>query len=349
MKDLKKIQVTSETTIRETIQRIDASALQIALVTDNNGKLLGTVTDGDIRRGILRGLVLDEAIRTVMNNSPQVCRVEDSREANLARMKCTGLHHMPILDDAGCLIGLETLDELVAPIKRDNLVILMAGGLGTRLRPLTDECPKPMLKIGGRPILETILLNFIEGGFKHFLISVNYKSEIITDYFGDGSNWGVEIQYIHEHEKLGTAGALGLLTKKPNSSFLVMNGDLLTKINFNQLLDFHRSQGAQATMCVREYDFQVPYGVVKIDKQRITSIDEKPTQRFFVNAGVYVLEPETLNCIPINHNFDMPTLFQQLIKQEKETAVFPIREYWLDVGHLADFERANGEYWKFFS
>lgn len=349
MKDLSKIQIMPDATIRETIQRIDASAMQIALVIARDGRLLGTVTDGDVRRGILKGLALDETIDTVMNRFPQVCRQGDDRDSTLARMKLSGLHHMPIVDDAGCLVGLETLDELLTPSERDNIVVLMAGGLGTRLRPLTEDCPKPMLKIGGRPILETILLNFIEHGFKRFFISVNYKSEMITEYFGDGSNWGVQIKYLHENEKLGTAGALGLLPQKPSKSFLVMNGDLLTKVNFSQLLDFHHSHSAQATMCVREYDFQVPYGVVKINAHRIVGIDEKPTQRFFVNAGVYVLEPDSLENIASNRHLDMPTLFQQLIKEEKETAVFPIREYWLDVGHLADFDRANGEYREIFT
>lgn len=349
MKDFKKIQVASDITIRETIQLIDANAMQIALVVDQTGKLVGTVTDGDIRRGILKGFSLDETVELIMNRHPIVCSREDDREVMLARMKLTGLHHMPIVDPVGCLVGLETLDELLVPAERDNVVVLMAGGLGTRLRPLTEDCPKPMLKIGGRPILETILLNFIEYGFKRFYISVNYKSEVITEYFGNGTRWGVEIQYLHESDKLGTAGALGLLPYRPDKPFFVMNGDLLTKVNFSQLFDFHSSHHAKATMCVREYDFQVPYGVVKIDNHRIISIDEKPTHRFFVNAGVYLLEPEALDFIQPNLHLDMPALFEKMIEKENETAVFPVREYWLDVGHLADFDRANGEYRDIFS
>jgi dTDP-glucose pyrophosphorylase len=349
MRDFKKIQVAPNVSIRETIGLIDASAMQIALVVEKSGKLVGTVTDGDIRRGILKGVALDAAVEFIMNRQPSVCGKEEDRETMLARMKQTGLHHMPIVDDIGCLVGLETLDELLIPAEKENVVVLMAGGLGARLRPLTEDCPKPMLKIGGRPILETILLNFIEHGFRRFYISVNYKSEVITEYFGDGSRLGVDVQYIHESHKLGTAGALGLLAHRPKQPFFVMNGDLLTKVNFSQLLDFHKNHHAKATMCVREYDFQIPYGVVKIDNHRIIGIEEKPTHRFFVNAGVYVLEPETLKNIPTDSPFDMPTLFEKLIKEEKETAVFPIREYWLDVGHLADFDRANGEYRDIFS
>lgn len=348
MKDFQKIQVAPLTSIRETIQLIDASAMQIALVVQD-GRLLGTVTDGDVRRGILKGVALDQPVNLIMNSKPSVCRSDDDRDAMLARMKLTGLHHMPVVDEAGQLVGLETLDELLATPVRDNLVILMAGGLGTRLRPLTEDCPKPMLKIGGRPILETILLNFIEYGFRRFLISVNYKSEMITQYFGDGSRWGVEIDYIHETKKLGTAGALGLLKQSPGSSFLVMNGDLLTKVNFNQLIDFHHTHNASATMCVREYDFQVPYGVVKIENHRIIGIDEKPIHRFFVNAGVYVLEPGVLSMIPADTSIDMPNLFEKLIEVKKETAVFPVREYWLDIGQLPDYDRANGDFLSVFS
>lgn len=349
MRNFREIQIAPDASIRKTIQIINASAMQIALVVDRDNRLVGTVTDGDIRRGILKGISLDETVEKVMNRQPSVCRQEDDRESLLARMRVGRLHHMPVVDSAGCLVGLETIDELLAPNDRENVVVLMAGGLGSRLRPLTEDCPKPMLKIGGRPILETILLNFIEFGFRQFYISVNYKSEVITGYFGDGSRWGAEIKYVHESQKLGTAGALGLLPHRSTQPIFVMNGDLLTKMNFSQLLDFHVNNHAKATMCVREYDFQVPYGVVKIDNHRIIGIDEKPVHRFFVNAGVYVLEPEALECIPPNSYFDMPTLFERLIKQEKETVVFPIREYWLDVGHLADYERANGEYRDIFS
>jgi NDP-sugar pyrophosphorylase family protein len=264
-------------------------------------------------------------------------------------MKANGLHHMPLLDAEGILVGLETIDELMAPIKRDNVVVLMAGGLGTRLGPLTEDCPKPMLHVGGRPILETILLNFIEHGFNSFYISLNYKSEVVTNYFGNGSKWGINISYIHENKKLGTAGALSMLPEKPTQTILVMNGDILTKINFSQLLDSHSKRNAKGTMCVREYEFQVPFGVVKIEDQRIIGIDEKPFQRFFVNAGIYALEPEVLELIPMDTHFDMPTLFEKMVAKNKETSVFPIREYWLDVGQMADFDRANGEFRKVFT
>jgi dTDP-glucose pyrophosphorylase len=348
MNDLKKVTVNSNSTIKATIKVIDEGALQIALVVSEEMKLLGTVTDGDVRRALLKGITLDEKVELIMNKAPMVSMEGEDSSIILSRMKSKNFHHMPIVNKDGKLIRLETLDELLAPEQRDNIVVLMAGGLGARLMPLTEECPKPMLKVGGRPILETIILNFIEHGFKNFFISLNYKPEVITDFFGDGSKLGVQISYLYENQKLGTAGALSLLPHRPTKPMIIMNGDLLTKINFSQLIDAHQKNLAAATMCVREYDFQVPYGVVKINDNKILGIDEKPIQRFFVNAGIYVLNPEALDLIPKDTNFDMPTLFEKLIEAKQETKVFPVREYWLDIGQMADFDRANGDFMKVF-
>jgi NDP-sugar pyrophosphorylase family protein len=243
----------------------------------------------------------------------------------------------------------ELLDYLLEAPERENWVVLMAGGLGTRLAPLTDNCPKPLLKVGNKPILETIIENFISHGFKRFYLSVNYKAEMIEEYFGDGSRWGAEIRYLREDKKMGTAGALGLIPEPLTQPFLVMNGDLLTKVNFSQLLNFHQEQNAHATMCVREYDFQVPYGVVSVDKHRIKSIEEKPVHRFFVNAGIYVLDPEAVSLIPADMPYDMTSLFEQMTANEREVIAFPVREYWLDIGHRDDFERAAGDFARIFA
>lgn len=343
MKDFKNVLLIPETSIREAIRLIDLSDVQIVLVVDKDRRLLGTVTDGDVRRGILKGISLDDPVKKIMNSSPITRHANESRKFIISKMRAKKVRQLPVIDEDGRLVGLETYDELLAPKEKTNLVILMAGGLGERLRPLTEKCPKPMLKIGDKPILENILTNFIEYGFRRFFISVNYMADTIKSHFGNGFDWGVEIEYLHENHRLGTAGALSLIPENPSEPILVMNGDLMTKINFSQLLDFHSEQKAKATMCVREYDFQVPYGVVKLDHHTITAIEEKPVQRLFVNAGIYVLEPEVLNMIPKNIYFDMPTLFEEMISQRYETAAFPIREYWLDIGHLEDFERANME------
>jgi dTDP-glucose pyrophosphorylase/CBS domain-containing protein len=340
-----KILVGPKTSVIEAMKVIDATAMQLALVVDENNLLLGTITDGDIRRSILKGQSLQLAVKDIMHCNPTVANASESRNKIFKIMKQKCLRHIPLIDDEGLVVGLVTFQDIVeSGVEKNNIVVLMAGGLGTRLKHLTANTPKPMLKVGDKPILETILENFIEHGFNKFLISVNYKSELIENYFGDGSQWGVQIEYLREDKKLGTAGALGLMPEKPILPVIVMNGDVLTKVNFNQLITFHSENKSVATMCVREYDYQVPFGVVKLDQHRILSIEEKPVQRFFVNAGIYVLEPEVLEMIPHNNHLDMPSLFELLIRKGMETSVFPIREYWLDIGRIDDFDRANGEY-----
>jgi dTDP-glucose pyrophosphorylase len=334
------------TTILKAIEVIEKSALQVAVVVDSEKHILGLVTDGDIRRGILGNISLEAPVEKVMNRTPVIARQDQSSDDILEIMRSNRFHHIPVVDGSNCLVGLVTIDDLIksGSRARDNWVVLMAGGLGTRLRPLTEECPKPLLKIGNRPILETILLNFKEHGFRRFYLTVNYMADMIKEYFGNGSKWGVEIRYIQENIRMGTAGALSLLPEKPESAVFVMNGDLLTNVNFGSMLDFHLEHEAYATMCVREYDYQVPYGVVNVDQHHLKSIVEKPLQHFFVNAGIYILNPNALDYIPENSFFDMPELFERLVRENAETIVFPIREYWLDIGRMEDYDRANGEY-----
>lgn len=336
--------VKPDTTILKAIEIIDASSLQIAMVVDESGRLCGTVTDGDVRRGLLKGIGLEMPVSLIMFCEPTVAASHESRENIMATMKLKQLRQIPIVDHLGCVIGLDVWDELITIQERDNIVVLMAGGLGTRLGELTKNCPKPLLPVGNKPVLETILENCIEYGFKKFYISVNYRADMLKDYFRDGSRWGVDIRYLEEDQRLGTAGALGLLPEQPEKPLLVMNADVLTKINFKHLMDFHHEHQSLATMCVREYEFQVPFGVVTVDNHRLTGISEKPVQRFFVNAGIYVLNPESIALIPRNSYFDMPSLFEKLLAQQAQASVFPIHEYWLDIGRIDDFDRANGEF-----
>jgi NDP-sugar pyrophosphorylase family protein len=316
--------------------------MQIALVLDNRGKLRGTITDGDVRRGLLRHIGMNALVTEVMNVNPITANISDSQKYILALMKRKDLLQIPILDSNKRVVALETLAQFIDGVVYENPVFLMAGGFGTRLYPLTNEKPKPLLKVGAKPILETILIQFIKAGFKNFFISTHYKSEMIREHFGDGSEWGVSIEYVHEKEPLGTAGALGLLPPgRADLPLLMMNGDLLTKVNFEHLLAFHQEQKGLATMCVREYDFQVPYGVIEICDQKIKSIIEKPTHNFFVNAGIYVLEPELINKVDGISYLDMPTLIEQQLKEGAQINSFPVHEYWLDIGKMEAYERAN--------
>ncbi|OZC03432.1 nucleotidyltransferase family protein [Rubricoccus marinus] len=344
MRDWKQTLISPKATVREAVRVIDAAALQIALVVDDEGRLLGTVTDGDVRRAILSGVSLDDDVAGATNQNPTTAKESDDPDALLALMRRKRLHQIPRVDLRGRVVGLEVLDDLLSPEPKPNAVVLMAGGLGTRLRPLTNDTPKPLLRVGPKPILQTILEAFASHGFSRFYLSVNYLAEQVEEHFGDGSQWGVQIEYLREKQRLGTAGALSLLPETPEAPFFVMNGDLLTRLNFAQLLDFHTQNGAAATMCVREYEMQVPYGVIDIEEHSIVDIREKPTERYLVNGGVYVLDPSALSLIPTGERFDMPDLFTQLISEQRSVAAFPIREYWMDIGQPEDFHRANGHF-----
>ena len=344
MKNIENIKLRQNATIKEALEIIDSGAMQIALVVDDNDKLLGTLTDGDIRRGILMGLDLDSSIETIVFKEPAVAKISSTKEEILKIALSKKLHQIPIVDDNGIVLDLKEIEELVEPKIKTNRVILMVGGLGTRLRPLTQDMPKPMLKVGNKPILQTIVEKFAEYGFVNITMCVNFNASIIRDYFGDGKEFGVNIDYVLEQKRMGTAGALSLLKERPSEPFFVMNGDLLTNVNFEHIFNYHMLNKATATMCVREYDYEVPYGVVKMNDNKITAIAEKPVQKFFVSAGIYMLSPEILDLIPKNEFYDMPALFEKLIKLSKNVISFPIREYWLDIGRMEEYQRANEEY-----
>ncbi len=345
----KQIAVQEQTTLQETIKVIDTGAVQIALVVNDQDKLIGVVTDGDIRRALIKGLSLSQTVVEVMNPRPKVAYRKDSKAKLIAQMDAQRLFQLPILDEDGKVLGVETLQDLYKPSEYANPVFLMAGGFGRRLRPFTDACPKPLLEVGGKPILETIIENFVKSGFKHFYIAVHYLSEKIKSYFGDGQRWGARITYIDEYEPLGTAGALGLLpADTPNLPMIVMNGDILAQIDFPRLLEFHHQQQGVATLCVRQYEYQIPYGVVSSEQQRITGIVEKPVHSCFSNAGVYVLNNDLIKTLTGQQRLDMPDLLNQQISAGRQVAMFPVNEYWLDIGREADFMRAQGDFSKHF-
>ncbi len=348
MTNLSDIVVKPTITIRQALLTIDQNEKKIVLVVDSKGKLIGTLNDGDIRRGLLQGYHLHDTIENIYFKSPTVANINDSKESIIRLATAKKILQIPLVDNEGVLVGLKHLDELIDQKKKPNKVVLMVGGLGTRLRPLTETTPKPMLPVGNKPILQTIIEKFAEYGYINIILCVNYKSQMIQDFFTDGSKFGVHIDYIHEQDRMGTAGALSLLSTIPNEPFFVMNGDLLTNINFDNFLDFHLANRSVASMCVREYDFQVPYGVVNIDHGHITSIVEKPIHKFYVSAGIYLLNPEVIREIPADTFYDMPTLFEALLAEGKPVLSFPIHEYWLDIGRMHDYERANIDYSEMF-
>lgn len=348
MKDWRKTIIGPGKTIREAMQIIDSGALQIALFLDKSNKLIGIITDGDIRSALLGGFSLDQPADLIACRDFTYVTAQTSIEEVMHLMKAKDLRHIPVLNEEGQIIDLKTIVDVLPAPSMENWVVLMAGGLGERLKPLTDDCPKPLIRVGEAPILETIIKRFSSIGFKRFFISVNYKAEMIEEFLNNGSQWGLEITYLRETKKMGTAGSLSLLPKQPDRDFIVMNADLLTTVNFHQLLDFHRNHHVSATMCVRDYHFQVPYGVVEMEQHRLKTITEKPLHQFFVNAGIYVLAPKALKFIPDDEAFDMTNLFEKLIAENLDVAVFPIREYWIDIGRSDDLITAGNDFNNYF-
>lgn len=344
MKTIENYLVAPTLSLREVIRVIDMGAAQIALVVNNDRRLVGTLTDGDIRRALLRGEALDTPVERIMFTKFRTLSTSATDEEALALMRRETLHQIPALDDQGRVMRLFLLEELIKPKKRPNAVIVMAGGRGMRLHPLTKDCPKPMLRVGGKPLLEIILGQCIDAGFQHFYLSVNYLKNQIKDHFGDGGRWNVRIDYLEETQPLGTGGALSLLPEKPTEPLLVLNGDVLTRVDYGRLLRFHHEHQAEATLCVREHSTQIPYGVVRMDELHVLSLEEKPVLSHYVNAGIYLLDPALLDLVPQDQFFDMPQLLEKALHHQHRVSAFPIHEYWLDVGQPETLERAHSEW-----
>lgn len=337
----KKALLPSSASIQEAIANLDASGLQIALIVGPDGKLAGTLTDGDIRRGILRGLGLTSPIQEIIQHEPLVVPSSMGRDKVLELMGSSKIHQLPVVDETHTIIGLHVWDELLAVPSRPNVMVVLAGGKGTRLRPHTEHCPKPMLSVRGKPMLEHIIDRAKREGFTRFVFAINYLGHLIEDHFGDGSRWQVDISYIRESSPLGTAGALGLLQPLPDAPVLVTNGDLVTDLRYAELLDFHTQHQADATMAVRLHEWQNPFGVVQTDGVDIMGFEEKPIWRSHINAGIYVLDPSVLSTVGENEYCDMPTLFNRLREKSRKTIVFHMHEPWLDVGRPNDLELAR--------
>lgn len=339
------IVIVKSTPISVAIRALDSSSIKFLLVVDEDKNLAGTVTDGDVRRGILKGVALNSSIENIMNPNPVVATVGENPGKYSRALKKKNVFLLPVVDQNKKLVDLLHHDNLSnGNNSRDNPVLILAGGLGTRLGELTKDKPKSLMPIGNTPLIELTIQNLMRYGFHKFYVSLNYKADMIRESLGDGSRWKCDIQYLQEEERLGTAGPISMLQNKIDLPFLVMNGDIVTKIDFDSLFHFHATHKEMATMCVKEYDMQVPFGVVQLEENKVTQIHEKPVHKFFVSAGIYVFDPKVIKFVPEKTYFDMPNLFDHLLKNKFGVNAFPIMEYWIDIGRYNDLEKAQKEF-----
>jgi dTDP-glucose pyrophosphorylase len=338
--DLSTFLLRDDPSIRDAMACIDRNAKGIALVVDGDGRLTMTITDGDIRRALLARTPLEAPVSELPERDPVTAPAGTPRAELIHHMTSRSLRHLPLVDEAGKVVDIALLDELVRRYELPLTAVVMAGGFGTRLRPLTEAVPKPMLPVAGKPLLEHIVEQLGSSGIRRVNLTTHYKPETISDHFGDGSRFGLEIGYMHEDEPLGTAGALRLL-EASDDPLLVMNGDILTRVDFRAMLDFHREHRAVMTVAVRQEEFAVPFGVVQTQGAAITSIEEKPVLREFINAGIYLLDPGVRRYLPAEERFDMPQLVERLLDAGETVAGFPVHEYWVDIGELDAYEQAG--------
>lgn len=335
--------VSPQATIRETMQAINDGGLEIAFVVEGKERrLIGTVSDGDIRRAILAGALLDDG---VLNHTSRHCisvSPTAGRSEVLDQMRARGFSQIPIVDEENHFLGVHLLREMIGSFERPNWVVIMAGGRGERLRPLTNAIPKPMIKVAGRPILERLVLHYVGFGIRTIYLSVNYMSHIIRDHFGDGSRFGCEIHYLQELQPLGTAGALSLLSEIPEHPLLVVNGDLITEFDVGAILRFHEQQKHSLSVGVREYRHTVPFGTIEMEGVNIIRIQEKPSLACLVNTGVYVIEPRLIERIPKDTDYTMPELIDDCLRRKESVGGHSICGDWIDVGRPADLYAASG-------
>lgn len=327
-------------TIHEAINSLNISGLRIVLVVNSENKLIGTVSDGDIRRGIVSELSLNSPILGIMNTNPVIARTSDSPEKIQLQMLKLNLQQIPVVDDGGQVRDLKVLGVVLNRPKIENQMVVMAGGKGDRLYPETINCPKPMLIVNGKPILEHIMNRAINSGFEKFVFSINYLGEQIESYFGDGSEFGVSISYIREKEPLGTAGSLRYLNLDSTLSFLVTNGDVLTDLDYSSLLEFHNVQGNLLSLAVRYFEWQNPFGVIEYNQSKVLKYIEKPVVTSYINAGIYVCSPQIFSHLPTQNRFDMSDLILKFIEDGMKVGAYPIHENWLDVGNKDSLAQA---------
>lgn len=340
--------IGTNSTIKEAMKVIDKNLTGGALVVNENNELVGTITDGDIRRAILKGRSINEGIESTYFKNFKFVTEQHSKKKAKEYMLSNKIRQVPVIDKNKKLIDLYFLDDIISYDKKDNYVFILAGGLGTRLRPLTETVPKPMLTVGDKPILELIIEQFKEYGFRNFIVSLNYKGEIIEEYFKDGKEFEVNIEYIRETKKLGTAGSIALVKEKFTKPFIVINGDILTGIDFDKFLNHHMKNNFNITVGVRNYEINVPYGVLVTDNMFIESLEEKPTYKFHINGGVYAVNPEITKYIQENEVYNMTDLIEDAMRNQYKSGIYEITEYWTDIGQIDDYRKANTDIHKFF-
>ena len=331
--------VQDSDSLRKAASTLNVVRHKIVLVVSSEAKLTGTLTDGDLRRALLAGASLDGPLSEWMNKDFIFARDSASTLELVSQMKSKDIHEIPILDQLGRVQGLVADHQSDAAF--DGTFVIMAGGRGIRLMPLTESTPKPMLRVGGRPILENILTSAIAQGFRDFVVSINYLGDVIEDYFGDGGKWGAKITYLKEQAPLGTAGALSLLPKGTKGPIVVANGDLITDLDYRAMLQHHNDTQAQISMAVRRFEYKNPYGVVQTSGQFVASIEEKPTIVSQVNTGVYVVDSQALGYLDKGKFVNMTDLVQKVLDAESKVAAFPIHEAWMDIGTPNDLREAN--------
>jgi len=328
-------------TIGQVVRNLNDVGIKIAILINADGVFQGTISDGDIRRGLLLGLDLSCSVTSLIRRDALVVPPELERKHVLQLMVANKIHQIPVVNIENRVVGLHLWDEIIVPQVRSNLMVIMAGGFGTRLRPHTENCPKPLLNVAGKPMLEHIIERAKLEGFNHFVLAIHYLGHMIEAYFGNGNRLGVHIDYLREDSPLGTAGALSLLSPLPDTPILVTNGDVITDIRYGEMLDFHVRHAASATMAVRLFEWQHPFGVVRLQGLEIVGFEEKPTVRGHINAGVYSLDSAALSVLPRNVSCDMPTLFKYLQEKSLRTVAYPMHEPWLDIGRSDDLVIAN--------
>lgn len=327
--------------IEQAIKNLNDYANKIIIVADSDFILQGTVSDGDVRRGMISGIKLSDPIHKIMNRTPLTVPFNVERELISQIMRINKIYQIPVVDESGRIIDLHLHKEFNPSLKGNHLMVIMAGGIGSRLMPHTENCPKPLIKVAGKPILEHIINRAKLEGFTRFVLAINYLGDMIESYFGDGKFLSVDIDYLREESPLGTAGALSLIKNIPNDPFVVTNGDVLTDIRYSELLDFHIEQNAFATMAVKHHQLQQPFGVVDLKGIEIIGFEEKPLISCRVNAGIYAFNPSVFDYLSLNEKFDMPDLFMKMKLKDKKIIAYPMHEPWLDIGRPVDLINAR--------